>query len=49
MATPTPDTSYYEIMPEFGSKYGGKFKANFYLMNSWQRIKFQRELQILVY
>lgn len=47
--TLTPNTSYYEITPEFGSKYGGKFKTNFYLMNSWQRIKFHRQFQILVY
>lgn len=29
MATPTPNTSYYEIMPEFGSKYWGEIQGKF--------------------
>lgn len=38
MATLTLKTNHYEMMSELGTKNGGQFKRNFYLMNSLQRI-----------
>jgi hypothetical protein len=45
MATLTLKT--YEIMSEFGTKYSGRFKRNFDLMNSLQRISLIEKSQFV--